>query len=163
APPAAAANIVARIPRLTGMMCGTKVSRIAAPEMEQELTAATGAAIRLTFVPHIIPVNRGILSTMFAAAAGGADRAALHGALAEAYAAEPFVRVREAGANVCLANVRGTNYCDVGVERQEETGAVVIISAIDNMLKGACSQAIQNMNLMFGLDESAGIGGVRGS
>ncbi len=133
------------------------------PEMEQELSAAAGDGVQLTFVPHIVPLNRGILTTIFARPAGNADQDALRNALKDKYRDEPFVRVRDWGGEVCLANVRGTNLCDVAVDHVEETGAVVIMSALDNMLKGACSQAIQNLNLMCGLDETAGIAGVRGS
>ena len=133
------------------------------PEMEQELSAIAGDTVRLTFVPHILPVNRGILSTIFAQPTEAAKPDELGRVLAERYADDRFVRVRHAGSEVCLANVRGTNYCDLAVDYVEATRAVIIVSALDNMLKGACSQAIQNMNLMFGLEESTGIGGVRGS
>jgi len=133
------------------------------PEMEQELSALAGGPVRLTFVPHVIPVNRGILGTLFARPAAPADLGTLRAALADTYAGEPFVRVRVSGGEVCLANVRGTNYCDIAVDYVPDTETVVVMAALDNMLKGACSQAIQNLNLMFGLDESAGIGGVRGS
>ncbi len=130
------------------------------PEMEQELAAATGQDVRLTFVPHLIPVNRGILSTVFAQPTAGTDPASLRRALAGAYAEEHYVRVRHSGTDVRLAHVVGTNYCDIAVECQKESDGVLVFSALDNMLKGACSQAVQNMNLMFDLDESAGIGGL---
>jgi len=133
------------------------------PEMEQELGAAAGGRVTVTFVPHLIPLNRGILSTMFARPARLADAAELHATLARAYAGEPFVRVREGGGDVCIANVRGTNFCDVAVDLSESTETVIVTSALDNMLKGAATQAIQNLNVMFGLDEATGIRGVRGS
>ncbi len=133
------------------------------PEMEQELSAAAGPGIQVTFVPHIIPLNRGILTTIFALPGDGANQETLRDALKSKYDAEPFVRVRDWGGEVCIANVRGTNMCDVAVDYVEETNSVLVISAIDNMLKGACTQAIQNLNLMCGLDEAAGIGGARGS
>jgi len=133
------------------------------PEMEQELSAVAGANVQLTFVPHVVPLNRGILSTIFARPAGGANEDSLRNALRERYRGESFVRVRDWGGEVCLANVRGTNMCDIAVDYVEETSSVLVISALDNMLKGACSQAIQNLNLMCGFDEAAGIGGVRGS
>jgi len=133
------------------------------PEMEQELSAAAGAAVHVTFVPHIIPANRGILTTIFARPVMLLDTDKVRGALAAKYADEPFVRVRDWGGEVCLANVRGTNVCDVAAECVASDGPVIVMAAIDNMLKGACSQAIQNMNIMFGIDEAAGIGGVRGS
>jgi N-acetyl-gamma-glutamyl-phosphate reductase len=133
------------------------------PEMEQELAAVAGDPVRVTFVPHIVPLNRGILTTIFVRSSEGTDPATIHSALEERYAAEPFVRVRERAGEVCLANVRGTNLCDVAAEYVEATGAVVVMSALDNMMKGACSQALQNLNLMFGLEEPAGIDGVRGS
>ena len=132
------------------------------PEMEQELSLAAGVGVRVTFVPHIVPVSRGILSTIFARPAEGASQEGLRAALNERYDGEPFVRVRDWGGEVCLASVRGTNMCDIAANYVEETNSVIVIAALDNMLKGACSQAIQNLNLMCGLDESAGIGGVRG-
>ena len=133
------------------------------PEMEQELSAAAKGPVQLTFVPHYLPVNRGILSTIFAQPAQKVDAAGLRAALVTRYAGERFVRVRATGGDVCIANVRGTNCCDIGAEYVESTNMVLVVSALDNMLKGACTQAIQNLNLMCGLDESAGIGGVRGS
>jgi N-acetyl-gamma-glutamyl-phosphate reductase len=133
------------------------------PEMEQELTAAIGKAVSLTFVPHILPLNRGILSTIFARPVGGVSADVLRGALSRRYDAERFVRVRESGGEVSLANVRGTNFCDVAAGLDEDTHTVVVLAALDNMLKGACTQAIQNLNILFGLDEAAGIAGVRGS
>jgi N-acetyl-gamma-glutamyl-phosphate reductase len=133
------------------------------PEMEQELTAAIGKSVRITFVPHVLPLNRGILSTIFARPVGRASAEVLRGALSRRYDGERFVRVRNSGGEVCLANVRGTNFCDVAVDVDDDTGTVVVLSALDNMMKGACTQAIQNLNLLFGLDEAAGIAGVRGS
>ena len=133
------------------------------PEMEQELSSLAGRPVSVTFVPHIIPVNRGILSTIFAEPTGTVDAAALYDSLAGRYDGERFVRVRHTGGEVCIANVRGTNYCDVAAEYVADRNTVVVMSAVDNMLKGACTQAIQNMNLMCGLDESAGVSGVRGS
>jgi N-acetyl-gamma-glutamyl-phosphate reductase len=133
------------------------------PEMEQELTAAAGGAVSVTFVPHIVPVNRGILTTIFARPAVPVNQDKLRETLSRRYADEPFVRVRDWGGEVCMTNVRGTNFCDVAVQHVESTDDVIVVAAIDNMLKGACTQAVQNMNLMCGLDEAAGIGGVRGS
>ena len=133
------------------------------PEMEQELSVTAGAAVHVTFVPHIIPVNRGILTTIFARPATSLDTEKLRAELAAKYADEPFVRVRDRGGEVCLANVRGTNICDVAAECVADDGPVIVMAAIDNMLKGACSQALQNMNIMFGIGEAVGIGGVRGS
>ena len=133
------------------------------PEMEQELAAVAGGPVPLTFVPHIVPLSRGILSTIFARPAPGAGQETLRNALKDKYDGEPFVRVRDWAGEVCLANVRGTNTCDIAVNHVEHTNTVIVMSALDNMLKGACTQAVQNLNLMTGLDETAGIAGVRGS
>jgi N-acetyl-gamma-glutamyl-phosphate reductase len=133
------------------------------PEMEQELSVVAGGKVAITFVPHIVPVTRGILSTVFARPAGNVNQDRLRQVMLDRYADEPFVRVRESGGEVCMSNVRGTNFCDVAVEYIASTNDVIVMSSIDNMLKGACTQAIQNLNLMCGFDESTGIDGVRGS
>ena len=133
------------------------------PEMEQELASVAGAPVSLAFVPHLVPINRGILTTIFAQPIAGTDASQLRTAMKNRYANEPFVRVRETGGEVSIANVRGTNYCDVAVDYVQPSDTVVVVSALDNILKGACTQAIQNLNLMFNLNETAGIGGVRGS
>ena len=120
-----------------------------APEICQE--AGTDA---ITFVPHLLPVFRGILSTLYLTPAPGVDAAAIRACLRETYARDSFVRVYERGLPE-LNRVQFTNCCDVAVAAAG--GHVVVVSAIDNLMKGASGQALQNMNLMLGLPEHAGL------
>jgi N-acetyl-gamma-glutamyl-phosphate reductase len=127
------------------------------PEIEQALSEAAGKDIKVTFVPHLAPIDRGILSTIYARPAGKAKPEKLREAL-EAFAeAEPFVRFRANVADVRTANVRATNFCDVGAILVERSSQIVIVTAIDNTVKGAGGQAVQNMNIMFGLPETTGL------
>ena len=119
------------------------------PEIEQTLTKLAGEQVRVTFVPHLLPVNRGILSTIYAQAAPGTALEPLRAAYRDFYRAEPFVRVVD---KADIKYVKYSNYCDISVQFDERTGTVILISAIDNMVKGAAGQAIQNMNLIFGLE-----------
>jgi len=125
------------------------------PEIEQELSGVSGRKIIATFVPHLVPLERGIHTTIFAAANAGSNRAL--DSLKEFYAREPFVRVYDDPSQVTLLNVRGTNYCDISVALDIRSGKLIIVSALDNTTKGAGAQAIQNMNLMFGLEEISGL------
>ena len=127
------------------------------PEIEQTLSVAAGKPVKITFVPHLLPVNRGILATIYADRAGKATESLIRKTLEAAYAKAPFVRIKPAGQYPCLKDVQHTNFCDIGVSVQEETGRVVIITAIDNLVKGAAGQAVQNMNLRFGFPEEAGL------
>ncbi|MBD3392273.1 MAG: N-acetyl-gamma-glutamyl-phosphate reductase [Chitinivibrionales bacterium] len=125
------------------------------PEMEQELSAAAGGPVTLTFVPHLVPVNRGILSTLYISTNRSARECGeIVGA---AYAGEPFVRVRSGDDLPKLADVCHTNYCDIAFAGGDSGMPVVAVSAIDNLVKGASGQAIQNMNVMFGFDETMGL------
>ncbi len=127
------------------------------PEIEQTLSEAAGSPVKITFVPHLLPVNRGILATIYAeTTARGTDKG-IRRTLEVAYAKAPFVRIRPAGQYPSLKDVQHTNFCDIGVSVQEETGRVVILTAIDNLVKGAAGQAVQNMNLRFGFPEEAGL------
>ncbi|CAI8007158.1 N-acetyl-gamma-glutamyl-phosphate reductase [Geodia barretti] len=126
-----------------------------APEIEQGLSAAAGTPIRVNFTPHLIPMNRGILATIYVRSRAGAD--ALREALARRYADEPFVRVLPAGAAPATRHVRGSNHCLIGVFDDRIEGRAILISAIDNLVKGASGQAIQNMNLMHALPETTGL------
>jgi N-acetyl-gamma-glutamyl-phosphate reductase len=126
-----------------------------APEIEQGLSVAAGRAVTVNFTPHLIPMNRGILATIYVRAPKGAD--ALRGALIERYTDEPFVRVLPAGTAPATRHVRGSNHCLIGVFDDRLEGRAILISTIDNLVKGASGQAIQNMNLMHGLPEAAGL------
>ncbi|MFQ5585337.1 MAG: N-acetyl-gamma-glutamyl-phosphate reductase [Thermodesulfobacteriota bacterium] len=127
------------------------------PEIEQELSLLAGEGIRVTFTPHLLPVNRGILSTIYTSLRGEVTTGALLSAYSNFYKGEPFVRLMGADAFPNISQVRGSNYCDIGVKADGRTGRVVVISAIDNLIKGASGQAVQNMNIMCGLPEESGL------
>jgi len=124
------------------------------PEIEQNLKVISGADVDVLFVPHLIPMDRGILSTIYATPARDVTTEELTETLQAAYADEPFVRVRT-DPLPATKNVAGTNFCDVAARSVK--GRVVMFGAIDNVIKGASGQAIQNMNIMFGLDETTGL------
>lgn len=124
------------------------------PEIEQELGEACGRDVLLEFTPHLVPMSRGMLSTIYATSDATEDE--LRGCLLDAYAGAPFVHVLKEGFPA-TKDVRATNRCIIGLSRNERTGRVVLVSVIDNLTKGASGQAVQNMNLMFGLDETAGL------
>jgi N-acetyl-gamma-glutamyl-phosphate reductase len=126
-------------------------------ELDQELSLAAGHSVLASFTPHLVPMNRGILSTIYVAMSTGTKAADLHRALAERYAAEPFVRVLPIGEVPATRHVRGTNHCLIGVVADRRPGRAIIVSVIDNLVKGASGQGVQNMNLMLGLDETAGL------
>ncbi|SEH24871.1 N-acetyl-gamma-glutamyl-phosphate reductase [Magnetospirillum fulvum] len=128
-----------------------------APEIEQGLSDAAGRSVEVSFTPHLMPMNRGMLSTIHVRPAAGADAGALRSALAEIYREEPFVRVLPEGAVPATRNVRGSNQCLIGVFPDRVSGRAILVSAIDNLVKGASGQALQNMNLMFGLPETQGL------
>lgn len=127
------------------------------PEIEQELSAAVGEEVRISFTPHLAPMTRGILSTIYAGSAGAADAPAAWAALRDAYADEPFVRLMPGGALPNVTQVAGSNYLDIGLAHDERTARFVIVAAIDNLVKGASGAAVQNMNLMLGLPETQGL------
>ncbi|MGB5833753.1 MAG: N-acetyl-gamma-glutamyl-phosphate reductase [Thiohalocapsa sp.] len=129
------------------------------PEIRANVLRATGCDIGLTFVPHLVPMVRGIEATLYAPLRDRSRRAGLDlQALFEGYyAAEPFVDVMPVGASVETRSVRGTNLCRLAVCEPLDGGVIVVQSVIDNLVKGAAGQAIQNMNLMFGFDEGLGL------
>ena len=127
------------------------------PEMEQELSGIAGSEIRISFVPHLLPVNRGILSTMYATLLKDISTPDLIDIYQEFYRDEPFVRVYREGNYPNISSVKGTNYCDIGLMADKNTKRIVIVSAIDNLVKGAAGQAVQNMNIMAGLKETTGL------
>ena len=126
--------------------------------MEQSLShVAGGAPVKLTFVPHLLPVNRGILATCYAKLQKEASLQEVRQAYEEQYGDEPFIRLLPEGRVADIKNVRYSNYCDISLHMDPRTNTFIAISAIDNMVKGAAGQAIQNMNLAFGLDETCGL------
>jgi len=124
------------------------------PEVEQELTKAAGKGVTIDFTPHLIPITRGMLSTIYVKAR--ADETALRGCLSSYYGDSRFVHILPSDFP-STKDARGTNNCLIGLCVNEKTGVAVIISAIDNLTKGASGQAVQNMNLMCGIPETEGI------
>jgi N-acetyl-gamma-glutamyl-phosphate reductase len=127
------------------------------PEIEQELSAVFGREIKLSFTPHLTPMNRGILSTMYGNLTRRVDTMVLHELYVSYYTEEPFVRVLPPGMLPQTKAVTGSNCCDIAVTADPRTGRVVVTSAIDNLIKGASGQAVQNMNIMYGFKETTGI------
>jgi N-acetyl-gamma-glutamyl-phosphate reductase len=127
------------------------------PEIEQGLAAVVGAPVRVTFTPHLVPMNRGLFTTAYVPLAREASTGECLAAFREAYAGEPFVRVLDEGELPRTRAVVGSNCADVGVVVDGRNGRAVCLSAIDNLGKGAAGQMIQRANLMLGLDETAGL------
>lgn len=127
------------------------------PEIEQSLSHVAGAGIKLTFVPHLLPVNRGILATCYAKLKSGVTMEQIQKTYHEQYDGEYFVRLLPQGREADIRNVRYSNFCDISLHLDSRTNTFVAISAIDNMVKGAAGQAIQNMNLAFDLEETTGL------
>lgn len=127
------------------------------PEIRQGLQAIAGKPVGLTFVPHLTPMIRGIHATLYACLVTDVDVQAL---FEQRYAKERFVDVMPAGAHPDTRSVRGANHCRIAVHRPQGGDTVVVLSVIDNLVKGAAGQAVQNMNLMFGLAEDLGLEGL---
>jgi N-acetyl-gamma-glutamyl-phosphate reductase len=128
-----------------------------APEIEQEATAVAGGPVRVSFVPHLLPTVRGIATSVYVRPARGATAARARAALEEAYASERFVRVLPEGALPSLQAVRGSNFCDVAFVEDARNETWILLSALDNLGKGASGQAVQCANLMCGLPEEMGL------
>ena len=126
-------------------------------EMEQEAEKLAGEPVQVTFVPHLLPVSRGILSTIYARTAKVLSAEKWEALYREAYADEPFVQVLSAGQLASLHHVLYTNRCAISLTPVEGTETLIIVCCIDNLIKGASGQAVQNMNLMLGLDERLGL------
>ncbi|MEG1426639.1 MAG: Asd/ArgC dimerization domain-containing protein, partial [Oscillospiraceae bacterium] len=121
------------------------------------LSNISGEKILLTFVPHLLPVNRGILATCYARLKPDVTEEQLWEAYHRAYDGEFFVRLLPKGKSADIHNIKYTNFCDVSIFVDLRTRTFIAISAIDNMVKGAAGQAIQNMNLALGIDETTGL------
>ncbi len=111
----------------------------------------------MVFSPHLLPVSRGILSTLYVSLPVDVDEAAVRAAYTESFEAEPFVHLLPAGRLATLQHAVHSNRCAIGLTFVPSTTTLIVTSAIDNLLKGASGQAVQNMNVMFGLDETAGL------
>ena len=127
------------------------------PEIEQELSLAAGMPVTITFTPHLLPISRGILSTIYATLTEKGQVTDVQQLFEEVYGAEPFVRILPAGTPPATQYVRGSNCCDIALHKEQRTGRIVVMSAIDNIVKGASGQAVQNMNLMNGFAETTGL------
>jgi len=127
------------------------------PEIRQGLSAAAGTQTGVTFVPHLIPMIRGIEATLYAELKNPADYESLQELFEERYRDEPFVDVMPFGSHPETRSVRGANLCRMALHRQEQSNIVIVSSVIDNLVKGAAGQAVQNMNIMLGLRESLGL------
>jgi N-acetyl-gamma-glutamyl-phosphate reductase len=127
------------------------------PEIEQELNSLAGEKFAISFTPHLLPVKRGILSTIYASLKKEITLPELHSLYSSFYAAEKFVRLCPAGSYPNISSVCGSNYCDIGLALDPRTKRVIIMTAIDNLIKGAAGQAVQNMNIVCGFEEEAGL------
>lgn len=127
------------------------------PEIEQEISAAAGKNITLNFTPHLLPLDRGILTTIYAKLLKDADPEDVHKLYRKAYRSEPFTRVLGLGRFPNVKNVRGTNLCELGITVNKRTNTLIVVTAIDNLVKGASGQAIHNMNIMMGFDETTAL------
>ncbi len=125
-------------------------------EIEQELSLLAGEDIKLSFTPHLVPMKRGIFATEYANLKQNVTTEELIAVYKEFYKDEPFVRVYEKGLPESN-HVSGSNFVDIGLTVDERLGRVIVVSAIDNLVKGAAGQAVQNMNILFGLDETEGL------
>jgi N-acetyl-gamma-glutamyl-phosphate reductase len=130
------------------------------PEIEQELSLLAGEPLVITFTPHLVPMDRGILSTIYATPRTATTTEKLVQLYQDFYRGEPFVRVLPQGILPNTAFVRGSNFCDIAPLVDQRTGRVIIVSAIDNLVKGASGQAVQNMNIVCGFPETMGLEGV---
>ena len=132
------------------------------PEIEQELSLPSQQPITITFTPHLIPINRGILITAYGALKTTTSPADIYEIFNRFYVKEPFIRLfkPEANKDYPLPEtrfVKGSNYCDIGFTIDKRNERLIVVAAIDNLVKGAAGQAVQNMNILFGLDETSGL------
>jgi N-acetyl-gamma-glutamyl-phosphate reductase len=127
------------------------------PEMNAILSREAAEAVSITFVPHLVPMTRGMLTTVYATPASGLTKQDIIECYRKAYHRRPFIRLCPEDRLPDTLHVRGTNFCDIGFKFDENNRRLILISAIDNLVKGAAGQAVQNMNLMLGFDETAGL------
>ena len=150
---------------LTNLFCevneNMKAYKIAAhrhtPEIEEQISYFGKSNIIINFTPHLTPMNRGILATSYAKLVKGVTEEDVRKAYMSFYANEYFVRLTKAGTFPETKWVKGSNFTDIGFKIDERTGRIIVISALDNLIKGAAGQAVQNMNILFGIDEKTGL------
>ena len=127
------------------------------PEMDAILGREVNGQVHVTFVPHLVPMSRGMLTTIYATGAKGLQAEDIRNCLAAAYADCTFIRLCAEGRIPDTLHVKGTNYCDIGFRLDKRSNRLILLCAIDNLVKGAAGQAVQNMNIMLGLDEAMGL------
>ncbi len=127
------------------------------PEIEQELSLLCGKKIKVNFTPHLLPVDRGMLTTIYAPMGKRKTAGEIVKIYNETYKKEPFVRILEYGIYPNIKNIRGTNICEIGLKLNERTNTIIVVTAIDNLVKGASGQAVQNMNIMMGINEKTAL------
>jgi N-acetyl-gamma-glutamyl-phosphate reductase len=127
------------------------------PEMEAVLSREANQTVALTFVPHLVPMSRGMLTTIYATLIKKIEADDIRNCLTDRYSDHAFIRICAEGRVPDTLHVKGTNYCDIGFQLDKRSNRIIIIAAIDNLVKGAAGQAVQNMNIMLGLDETAGL------
>jgi N-acetyl-gamma-glutamyl-phosphate reductase len=125
------------------------------PEIEQELARTASRPTQIVFAPHLVPINQGMLATIYVHAAEHLDTSTLYGLYRTAYEAEPFVKVLPPGKLANMRYVAGNNQCVISLTAVN--GTVIVVSALDNLIKGASGQAVQNLNVMCGFDETLGL------
>ena len=127
------------------------------PEIDEVLGHAAKAPVNITFVPHLLPMSRGMESTIYADLNKKINESDIYDCWADFYSECQFIRITDNGRPPDTLQVRGTNYCDMGFVLEKEKNRIILMSVIDNLVKGAAGQAVQNMNIMMGLDEAAGL------
>lgn len=130
------------------------------PEIEQQISEAAGEQVTLSFTPHLIPMSRGILATCYGVLKKDYTYSQIRDIYNDYYGGEFFIRLTEQNIFPQTKWVKGSNFCDIGFTIDERTGRIIVVGAIDNLVKGAAGQAVQNMNILFGLDEKKGISGI---
>lgn len=130
------------------------------PEMEEVLSLEAGKPVKITFVPHLVPITRGMLTTIYTKLTDNIEPADIEKCFTSFYSGCPFVRICTENRAPDTLHVRGTNYCDIGFKIDQPNNRLILISAIDNLVKGAAGQAVQNMNIMLGFDETSGLSAI---
>ena len=127
------------------------------PEIEETLGVMANDKVTVTFTPHLLPINRGIVSTIYCTPKSEVNLEELHKLYTETYKDEPFVNVLPLGQTACSRDVRFSNFCNISLHLNYRKDQIIVVSTIDNMIKGAAGQAIQNMNIILGFDETEGL------
>ena len=127
------------------------------PEIEQQLNIWNNDMMPITFSTHLLPISRGIMATIYVQLNEEKTLTEIHELYQQVYEKSPFVRILPIGHSPAVKDVAGSNYCDIGLHLDKRTGRLTIVSVIDNLMKGAAGQAVQNANIMTGLDEKTGI------